>query len=146
MNWTFWLPLEMRFIINWSTDFAVVGIYSPYSFPFGQVTNGRAIEHIFYLMRAVGQLAPRIHVNQLRIVNVLIKPSHFSLSLFHSTLSCSPSSDTLADLSMPATLVNRDEKELQGEEIKVWRVWQGEDGGWDRWHEVCGTLAWFAWC
>lgn len=30
-----------------------------------------------------------------------------------------PSSGTLADLSMSATLVNRDEKEMEGEEIKV---------------------------
>lgn len=30
-----------------------------------------------------------------------------------------PPSGTLADLSMSATLVNRDEKEMEGEEIKV---------------------------
>lgn len=39
----------------------------------------------FISMRAVGQLAPRIHINQLRILNLLIKPSHFSLSLSHSS-------------------------------------------------------------
>lgn len=31
----------------------------------------------FISMRAVGQLAPRIHINQSRILNLLIKPSHF---------------------------------------------------------------------
>lgn len=31
----------------------------------------------FSSMRAVGQLAPRIHINQSRILNLLIKPSHF---------------------------------------------------------------------
>lgn len=31
----------------------------------------------FISMRAVGQLAPRIHINQSRILNPLIKPSHF---------------------------------------------------------------------
>lgn len=66
-------------------------------------------------MRAVGQLAPRIHINQSRILNLLIKPSHF----FSPPPPPPSSSNTLADLSMSATLVNRDEKEIEGEEIKV---------------------------
>lgn len=33
----------------------------------------------FISMRAVGQLAPRIHINWSRFLTLLIKPSHFSL-------------------------------------------------------------------
>lgn len=47
------------------------------SFPVGQVTNGRAIEHTFFSMRTVGQLAPRIHINQSRFLSLFIKPRHF---------------------------------------------------------------------
>lgn len=35
----------------------------------------------FISMRAVGQLAPRIHINQSRFLNLFIKPSHFFSSL-----------------------------------------------------------------
>lgn len=35
----------------------------------------------FISMRAVGQLAPRIHINQSQILNLLIKPRHFFFPL-----------------------------------------------------------------
>lgn len=48
-----------------------------------------------------------ILINRGFFFKLFIKPSHFFPS------------NTLADLSMSATLVNRDEKENEGEEIKV---------------------------
>lgn len=92
--------------------------------------------HILSPWGLLDEPAPRIHINQSGFFWICFtRPSHFFFP-----------SNTLADLSMSATLVNRDEKEIEGEEIKVWGVWQREDGGWDRWHEVCSTLAWLAWC